>query len=143
MPNAGSLTFPGGTMYNFVAFATDVGWPMDAPDSVEEDLDTSGVNGRRWREIFQQHRPFTLSTLSECSDFNVAVNVSDDMRHSVRLQPFARLIARHPIRIEAFVNIKVRGVTPRPINGILAGGSANMGATIRALWVLESTGGFG
>lgn len=138
-----SLIFPGGTTYNAVAFTTDTGWPLDEPDSIEEDLDTHGVDGRRWREIFLQNRPFTMSTLSAYSDFDAAVNASLNMRASVRRQPFARLIARHPIRTDSFVNIHVRGVTPRPINGVMAGAvDASMGASIRALWVLEPTGGF-
>jgi hypothetical protein len=138
------MTFAGGLMFNFVSGKTDTGWPMDQPDSIEEALDTNGVNGRRWRELFVQHRPFIVSTLSQCSDFNEAINVANSIRYNVRRFAFARLIWRHPIRVQAYVNVHVGSVNPVPYNGPLAGDvAANMGAAIRTLWMCEATGGFG
>jgi hypothetical protein len=140
---AASLTFTGGVAFNFVLAKTDSGWPLSDPDSIEEVLETKGVNGRRWREIFEQHRPFTMVSISEYVDWNAAVNAAGDMRKAVRVYPFAKLIYSHPIRIQGWMDVKCSMVVPVPVNGLLSGAVASsMGSSIRATWILEHTGGF-
>jgi hypothetical protein len=68
---------------DWIAASTPDGAPEFAKIQQEEELTTPGVNGRRYRTIFEQYRPFDVECFSDHASFDVAL---DQQYRAVRLK---------------------------------------------------------
>ncbi|MBA3622964.1 MAG: hypothetical protein H0W48_00540 [Methylibium sp.] len=134
-----SLTIDG-FAFGFVTASTDSGWPLDLRAVEEEVLESPGVHGRRWRTVFQQHRPFRLRTLAACTDFGAAVELARSYMAAIQRSSFARLTMNTPSKSRTWADVHVAGCDPRPAPGPVVGpGVTNAGASVLCVWTLEHT----
>lgn len=70
--SVGSISLSG-TSIAFACVQTAAGTINDKPVTQEEEHITPGVNGRRWRDLFEQYEPFEMVTYVECADYGNGV----------------------------------------------------------------------
>lgn len=135
------LTMTGGpvSVTFLAAQSDDNGFLFKLPETIEEALDTEGVNGRRWRTKYEQMIPSRLDTLSGCTNFATAVAEAQFHRNLVGTLVSLTWVVGGATY--TYKDVHVSAVMARPIAGTVVGGGASSGldAHVRSSWVLEPT----
>jgi len=128
----------GGTLA-FLTAVAPTGFPLTLFSHQEEELTTPGVDGRRWRTVFDQAAPFTLDTIQDCATYSAAMTLAETYhRTRGRLITLTATIGgttRTFSRLH-ILDVTVRATPARTVgSGVLAGATAAVVAT----WTLVGT----
>jgi hypothetical protein len=69
-----------GGRFDFLTAVTPNGSPLVEALHQEEELIVFGVNGRRWRTIYDQYEPFTMETSADTTSYTTAVTIREYYR---------------------------------------------------------------
>jgi hypothetical protein len=138
MISVASLSVAGIGSVDFVNFLPPEGFLNNFKVAVEEEMDSAGVEGRRWRLISRQFEPFTVETVAAAGDHSQAVNLKT-LYGSLRGE-LATLILISGGRSYLGRDVKIRSVIAMPVNGelVLSDGSIT-NAHCLATWSLVFT----
>lgn len=130
-----SILDPATQFFQFITLNTPGGAPLVEALHMEEELTAEGVNGRRWRTIFDQFEPFTVETLADTTSYTLAVQLREKYRLS--RGTFARLSLTASDYVMAF-RIHILDVQARcsPGRTVGTGVTANATAVIMASWTV-------
>lgn len=129
-----------GLVFNFLAAqGSDNIFLFKLPITMEEVLETEGVNGRRWRTKFEQIEPQPIDTIAESLNFTTAVALAQEHRSLKGTLVNIMWIAGGSTY--SFRNAHISAVVARPIQGVVTGGGASSSSTchVRTSWIIEPT----
>lgn len=138
---ASSMQFSSGPTFTLLVVADAAGMPIGVARIVQEILQASGVNGRRWRTVHQQYPTFDMVSLSEAATFDAAKTLAESILAAARVQTVATLSIDVAGTIYVFRDIHLNVVDPVPRPGQVIGpgaGSSSLGHVLTR-WNWEST----
>ncbi len=125
--------------FSFLVVKSADGFPLDQAMVQEEQLETPGVDGHRWRTVNRQHVQRSFEALSDYDSYDLAVA---DARKMLKAKGgLGNFILNAGGKAYTFPNTHVLGVSPIVTPGAAVGGSAgaSSAATIRSTWTVEFT----
>ncbi len=130
-----SILNPATQFFQFITMVTPYGAPLVEALHMEEEIMAEGVDGRRWRTIFDQYQAFTVDTLMDATSYTLAVQLREFYRQSKGT--FGRLTLTASDYTMAF-RIHIIDVDARcmPARTVGTGVTANAVAAIMATWTL-------
>jgi hypothetical protein len=137
MPVVGNIQ-KAGTNIQFLCARTESGSPLETPREISEELTSAGVDGRRWRTLYKMHPEFTLSTVTECSAYSVAI--SQRNKAEGLTNKLVDLVLTIDGNVYLFGNVHVNAVLARAVAGVvIASGSTGGAAHLMCEWSLTMT----
>lgn len=128
----------GGVSIPFLAIQTPSGMIDDQIMAQAEELTTPGVNGRRWRTLFEQYPRFEMHTFTEVTDH--AAGVALKRKAESLTQKNVRLNATIGTATYAYIDVHVSAVSAVVTSGTVAGAGASTGtAYLEIAWQVEMT----
>lgn len=130
-----SIVNPGTQFFQFITMMTPGGSPLIESVHMEEELLAEGVDGRRWRTIYDLFQPFTAETFADATSYTLAVQLREKYRQAKGT--FGRLSITAADYTTNF-RVHILGVEARcsPARTVGTGVTANATAAIMASWTL-------
>ena len=137
MPTVGTLTFGAKTL-NFVIARTSDGFVSELVQSVTEEMTSPGVDGRRWRTLYDQFPTFTMETVSDATAY------ADAIQYHNRAQSFKNELCKMTLTIAGtnytWSDVHVNDVSSAAVAApVVYSGSASGVAHMLARWELVMT----
>lgn len=137
MPVVGNITSKG-VQIQFLCARTEAGSPLETPRESTEELTSPGVDGRRWRTVHTLHPEFTLSTVTECTNYFEAIRTRN------KIEALTNRLVTLTLTIDGgtyfFDGVHVNAVNARAGAGVVvASGSSGGSAHILCEWSLTMT----
>lgn len=135
--SVGTISRPGISL-PFVCANTPAGMIDDTPITQAEELITPGVNGRRWRTLFDQYPSFQMTTYHEVTHYDAGVQMKRKAEGLVqKLVTLSVTIGgvNHPLK-DTHVSAIAVVVHPGPMAGDGVGSGQ---AHVEITWQLEGT----
>jgi hypothetical protein len=140
MIGVANLSVAGAGSASFVNFLPLEGFLNDFQTAAEEEMESEGIAGRRWRLVSLQYQPFTVETVAAAGDYAQAVDLKRLYGELQRSGGLATLVLEAGGRTYVGRDVKIRSVVATPINGELAMSDGTVvGAHCVATWSLEFT----
>lgn len=122
----------------FVNFLPPEGFLNNFQVASEEEMESAGINGKRWRLRSLQFEPFTVETCAAAGDHAQAVNLK--RLYGLMRGELATLLLTSAGRTYIGRDVKIRSVIATPINGELAMSDRTITAAhLVATWSLVFT----
>lgn len=125
--------------FAFETFPSSTGYPSQQNEHQEEELTTPGVNGKRWRTIFDQVPQIVVEegtpAWSTAASHVAACLLADRMRLAVGR--FGELAVTSGGTRTVRFPVHVTSCLPRAVPGVLVTTTASYGGAVASSWVLD------
>jgi hypothetical protein len=71
---------PSTALLYFITATTEGGSPLSELVHQEQELLAEGVDGRRWRTVYDQYVPFQMQTVMDATTYTIAANIRETYR---------------------------------------------------------------
>lgn len=125
--------------FAFDTFPTPEGYGSFQAMHEEEELTSPGVNGKRWRTVFDQFPPINISTdnpaWTAVASHVAACTLADQMRRARGRYGMLVIVSGGTRTLRVLVH--VASVAPRAIPGPIIGPGISGSASVASAWLLE------
>lgn len=124
---------------NFDTFPTVDGYASYEIMHEEEELTSPGIDGRRWRTIYDQTQPLVVDAgnpaITAASNHSSACDLADKMRRAKGR--FGVLVVASGGTRTIRINVHVTAVMPRVNPGPIVGPGISGNASVASAWVMD------
>lgn len=114
---------PSPGVFSFDTFLTPDGWAAYIAQHVQEELTTPGVNGKRWRTVFDQAPQLQARCVSAQADYATAVATAARLRETVgRYANIVLTTGALAIKLKVYIAAAPSTALPGPV--VVAGSGA-------------------
>lgn len=130
-----SALYPASPALSFIIARADGGWPYDQRQVMEEELSSPGVNGRRFRTVFDQFPETTVETLSSVTNYTAAV--AEARQHLLCKGRLARLSVVVGGATLTYPKVHILDCAPvARVGSVVAADLTGAGASVACTWRL-------
>lgn len=130
---------PQPSVMTFDTFPTAEGYPSFQDVHEEEELTSAGIDGKRWRTIYDQIPQLVVDAgnpaWTAVANHSAACDLADEMRRAKGR--FGRLVIISGGTRTIRLNVHITSIVPRVYPGAIVGPGVNGGSSVASAWVMD------